>query len=146
MNIAPLEYLVISLPDHHSLSEIVPELAKIKEKGLIRVVDLLFLSKDANGTVTVSEVSEQSAEELVAYQGLSEDLIGLLTEADIEQLAANLPSNTEAVVLLLEHSWVLGLTEALRQAGGTLIIGGLVGPAELTQLNAELAEKEEQYA
>lgn len=146
MDIGPLEYVVIGLQDNQFTSEILPELNAIQEKGLIRVVDLLFVTKDADGTVTMREVSELSDEELQPYVGIAEDLMGLFTAQDVETLAGEIPPNMSAVVVLLEHNWAIGLTEAVRRAGGVLFTGGLVTPDALKQVSAELAAKEEHYA
>jgi Family of unknown function (DUF6325) len=146
MDIGPLEYVVIGYEDDHFTKEILPELNAIQASTLIRVVDLLFVSKEADGTVTMREVSELSEEDRQPFSGLVEDLAGVLTAQDIEQLAAAMPSGTSAVVVLLEHLWTLGLAEAVRRAGGVLFTGGLVTPEALAQVSAELAAKEENHA
>jgi len=147
MDIGSLEYVVIGFEDDQFTGEILPELNAIQEKGLIRVVDLLFVMKDTDGTVTVREVSELGDEELAAYDGIAGDLMGLFTAEDVEQLAEEIPPGTSAVVVLLEHTWAIGLTEAVRRAGGMLFTGGLVTPDALTQVRAELAAaKEENHA
>jgi hypothetical protein len=147
MDIGPLEYVVIGFQDDHFTNEILPELNAIQASNLIRVVDLLFVSKEANGTTTVREVSELSEEERQPFGDMMEDLAGLFTAQDVENLATAIPSGTEAVVVLLEHTWTLGLAEAVRKAGGVLFTGGLVTPEALAQVSAELvAAKEENHA
>jgi len=147
MDIGSLEYVVIGFEDDHFTDEILPELNAIQEKGLIRVVDLLFVMKDSDGTVTVREVSELGDEELAAYDGIAGDLMGLFTAEDVERLAEEIPPAISAVVVLLEHTWAVGLTEAVRRAGGMLFTGGLVTPDALAQVRAELAAvKEENHA
>jgi hypothetical protein len=143
MKLSPLEYLVIGLKDSQFIGEILPELVAITEKGQVRLVDLLFLNKDEEGLLTINEIN---AEELGLNDGVTENLMGLLAETDINQLAANMPGSSSAVVLVFEHSWVQGLSESIRRAGGIVITGGMVTPAELNQLNDELAGKEQQYA
>ncbi len=142
MRIGPLEYLVISVKDEPFRNTILPELNTLQEEGLIRVVDLLFVTKAADGQVALREVNELGEEDLSAYEGLADDLMGWLTAEDIETLAGELPPDTEAVVVLLEHTWAFGLTEAVHKAGGVLFTGGLVTPEALQQVTAELAAKE----
>ncbi len=146
MEIGPLEYVVIGFRDDHFMGELFPELNAIQQSGLIRVVDLLLVSKDASGVVTAQEVSELREEEQQPYAGIIEDLAGLLTAEDIEQLAGEIPPGNAAVVILLEHTWTLGLAEAVRRAGGVLFTGGIVTPEVLKQVSAELAAKEENHA
>jgi hypothetical protein len=147
MNIGPLEYVVIGFQNNQFTSEVLPVLGAIQEQGAIRVVDLLFVSKDADGTVAMREVSELSEEELAAYEGLAGDLMGLFTAEDIERLAAEIPPTMSAVIVLLEHTWTIELAEAVRRAGGVLFTGGVVTPEALKQVSAELeAAKEENHA
>jgi len=145
MEIGPLEYVVIGLQDDRFKSSILPELNTIQQNRLIRVVDLLFVSKDTDGTVSVQEVNELSEEEQPAYTALAENLAGLLTAQDIEHLAREIPVGSEAVIVLLEHTWTLGLAEAVRRAGGVLFTGGMVTPDALAQVSAELAAAKEEH-
>ena len=91
MTIGPLEFVVIGCKGNQFTSEIVPELNSIQEKGLIRVVDLFFVRKDVNGTVTVLEVNDLNDEELAAFDPIKEDLMGFLTPEDIVLLTETIP-------------------------------------------------------
>ncbi len=146
MDIGPLEYVVIGFEDDHFTTEILPELKALQASSLIRVVDLLFLIKDAGGEVTMREVHELNEESGHAYDDLVDDLSGWLTAEDIAKLAEAIPPGTSAVVVLLEHPWTLKLAAAVRRAGGVLFTGGLVAPDVLAQVSAELAAKEESHA
>ena len=147
MEIGPLEYAVISLEDDRFTGNILPELNAIQQNRLIRVVDLVFVVKNAGGAVTIQEVSDLAEEQQQVYATLAQDLAGLFTAQDIEQLAREMPTGSEAVVLLLEHTWALELAQAVRRAGCTLFTGGMVTPDALTQVKAELvATKEEHHA
>jgi len=138
MTIGPLEFVVIGCKGHQFTSEIVPELNSIQEKGLIRVVDLFFVRKDVNGTVTVLEVNDLNDEELALFDPIKEDLMGLLTPEDIARLTETIPPDTSAVIVLLEHAWVVRLTEGLNRAGAVLLAGGMVSQSAMEQLEAEL--------
>ena len=138
MTIGPLEFVVIGCKGNQFTSEIVPELNSIQEKGLIRVVDLFFVRKDVNGTVTVLEVNDLNDEELAAFDPIKEDLMGFLTPEDIVLLTETIPPDTSAVIVLLEHAWIVKLTEGLNRAGAELLAGGMVPQASMEQLEAEL--------
>jgi hypothetical protein len=144
MTIGPLEFAVIGCKGHQFTSEIVPELNSIQEKGLIRVVDLFFVRKDADGTVTVLEVHDLNDEELAAFDPIKEDLMGLLTPEDIALLTKAIPPDTSAVIVLLEHAWIVKLTEGLNRAGAVLLAGGMVPQASMEQLEAELKVAQQQ--
>ena len=144
MTIGPLEFVVIGCKGNQFTSEIVPELNSIQEKGLIRVVDLFFVRKDVNGTVTVLEVNDLNDEELAAFDPIKEDLMGFLTPEDIVFLTETIPLDTSAVIVLLEHAWIVKLTEGLDRAGAVLLAGGMVPQASMEQLEAELEAAQKQ--
>jgi uncharacterized membrane protein len=144
MTIGPLEFVVIGCKGNQFTSEIVPELNSIQEKGLIRVVDLFFVRKDVNGTVTVLEVNDLNDDELAAFDPIKEDLMGFLTPEDIVLLTETIPPDTSAVIVLLEHAWIVKLTEGLNRAGAVLLAGGMVPQASMEQLEAELEAAQKQ--
>jgi uncharacterized membrane protein len=144
MTIGPLEFVVIGCKGNQFTSEIVPELNSIQEKGLIRVVDLFFVRKDLNGTVTVLEVNDLNDEELAAFDPIKEDLMGLLTPEDIVLLTEAIPPDTSAVIVLLEHAWIVKLADGLNRAGAVLLAGGMVPQASMEQLEEELKAAQQQ--
>ena len=149
MEIGPLEYVVLGFENGQFASIVLPELKAIGQSDLIRVVDLLFVSKATDGTVSLQEVSELGEEDLAAYEDLADDLAGLLTAQDLDGLAGEIPAGTWAVIVVFEHRWTLQLAEAVRQAGGVLVTGGMVAREALEQVSAELAAakaKEENHA
>lgn len=144
MAIGPLEFIVIGCPGKQFMSEIAPELNSIQQKGLIQVVDLLFIRKDANDTVTVLEMNDLNDEELVALGPMKESLMGLITPEDIVTLSSTIPPDTSAAIVLLEHLWIGRLEEAVEKADGVVYIGGMVPPTALEQLELELAAAQSQ--
>ena len=144
MTMGPLEFVVIGCKGHQFTREIVPELNSIQERGLIRVVDLFFVRKDVNGTVTVLEVNDLNDEELAAFDPIKEDLMGLITPEDIVLLTETIPLDTSAVIVLLEHAWIVTLTEGLNRAGAVLLAGGMVPQASMEQLEVELEAAQKQ--
>ena len=144
MTIGPLEFIVIGCKGHTFTREILPELNSIQEKDLIRVVDLSFVRKDSNGVVSVLEVHDLKDEELALFDPIKEDLMGFLTHEDIARLTAVIPPDTSAVIVLLEHAWIVKLSEGLSKANAALLAGGMVPPAAMEQLEAELKALQEQ--
>ena len=146
MNIGSLEYVVIGVPDDPFTQVILPELHALQGAGHLRVVDLLFVQKHADGTATTREVRDLSAADVQRYAGMADDLAGLLTAEDVDDLAGTIPAGTSAVIVLFEHTWALDLTDAIRKAGGVCFAGGLVSPDVLKQVSAELAAQEAHHA
>lgn len=147
MHIGPLEYAVIGVPEQQLTSALISKLNGIQESGQIRVVDLIFATKEVDGSVKVKEVNDLIEKEPEVYGDISGNLMGLLTAQDIEQLTEQIPLNSSAFIILLEHTWVIGLAEAVRQSGGVAIAGGMVSHEILAHVSAELAAaKEDQNA
>jgi Family of unknown function (DUF6325) len=144
MAIGPLEFVVIGCNASQFLKDIAPELNAIQQQGLFRVVDLLFARKDANGTVSVLEVHDLNDAELAAFDPFKEDLMGVLTPEDIAQLTQAIPPNTSAVIVLLEHQWIVRFAQGIQKAGAALLAGGMVPHEATERLEAELAAQQEQ--
>ena len=138
MVLGPLEYLVVGFENYRFTGQILAELRAAQEKGIIRVVDLCVVQKDKQGNVTERELSELSGEEATELSALAGNLMGLLAEEDIQQLAADLPNDSAAGLLLFEHTWEIGLKQAIKNAGAVAITGGFVSPESLEELEKEL--------
>ena len=150
MNIGPLEYVVVGVTDagqHQTLAQaLLSELNAIHAKDDIRVIDLIVVKKSAEGELITQEVSELSDGESAVYGEIASHVTGLLAPQDIQQLTAHTPPGSSAMVILLEHAWVLDLAKAVRQGGGVVFAGGMVSPEALQRLSAEIAQKEAQNA
>jgi hypothetical protein len=143
MVLGPLEYLVVGFENYRFTGQILAQLRAAQEKGIIRVVDLCVVAKDEQGSVTERELSELSGEEAMELSPFAGNIIGLLAEEDIQQLAANLPNDSAAGLLLFEHTWAIGLKEAIKNAGAVAFTGGFVSPEALAELEKDLeAEKQ----
>ena len=93
------------LPRNKFTGQIVPELAKLIDSGLIRIIDLTFISKDFAGEVGVVEYN--AVEELAAFAGLDAEVGGILTGEDIAHAALSLEPNTSAALLIWEDTWAV---------------------------------------
>ena len=135
----PLEYLVVGFEGNRFTGQILRELRAARDKGIIRVVDLLVLTKDESGNLAAMELSDLSGEEAEQLGPIAGDLLQVLEPDDVEAAASNIPTNSSAGLLLFEHTWAVGLKEAIMNAGGIPLAGGLVAPVVVQLLEAELA-------
>jgi len=142
----PLEYLVVGFEGNRFTGQILRELRAAHDKGIIRVVDLLLLTKDASGSFAAMELSDLSGEEAEQLGPIAGDLLQVLEPDDVEAAASHIPNNSSAGLLLFEHTWAVGLKQAIMNAGGIPLAGGLVAPAVVQMLEAELAEAAAQEA
>lgn len=134
----PLEYVVVGFEGNHFTGEIWPEIRAIQEKGIVRLIDLVFVKKDENGIVSVLEVSDLGDEDAQAYEAVAANIQGLMTQEDIAQVTADLPVKSSAAIALFEHAWAIGLREAIRRANGKLLRAGMVRADTLEVVDHEL--------
>lgn len=146
MTLGPLEYVVIGFEGNRFTGQILSELRAAKEKGIIRVIDALLIRKDANGAITALELSDLSGQEAEAFGPIAGELLEVFEPDDVQAAASDLPNNSSAGLLLIEQTWAIPLKEAILNAGGVAVAGGLVAPAVVQALEAELAEAAAQDA
>ena len=138
MVLGPLEYLVVGFEDYRFTGQILAELRAAQEKGMIRVVDLCVIQKDEQGNVTERELSDLGGEEATELSPLATNVMSLLADEDIQQVAADIPNKSAAGLLLFEHTWAIGLKEAIKNAGAVAVTGGFVSPDVLQELEKDL--------
>ena len=124
MDIGPVEYLILGFPGNMFTGQIVPELAKLIDSGLVRIIDLTFITKDAAGHVEVVEYD--ALEELAAFAGLDAEVGGILTDEDVAHAALSLEPNTSAALLVWEDTWATPFAVAVRNANGVILEGARI--------------------
>ena len=124
--LGPVDYLVVEFPANASnfTGEMADELVALVDAGIIRVIDVLILTKNDDGTIDVLELSD--VEELGALQTIEAELAELLAEDDIEHLAAAMDPGSTAGVLIWENLWAAPFASAARRSGGQLIADGRI--------------------
>jgi len=116
MGVGPVEYIVVGFPGNRFNGDIAPELAKLIDNETIRVLDLIFIGKDASGEVAYFEFDQ--LDELAPFADLEGEVGGVLGEEDIEYIAANLEPGTSAALLVWEDRWAAPFADAVRESGG----------------------------
>ncbi|MGH2514446.1 MAG: DUF6325 family protein [Ktedonobacterales bacterium] len=142
MTIGPLEYVVIEFEGNHFTGEILPELHALRDQGVVRVVDLVFIQKDQDGKMTARELSDLSEDEAKPFGPIAGDMLRLLTPEDVEDVADSVPNNSSAAIALLEHTWAVHLQETIHDAHGKVLNAGLVPLAEVEALVAEMTAQQ----
>jgi hypothetical protein len=121
MDVGSVEYVVIAFPGNRFSGEIMPELKKLVANGIVRVIDLSFIKKDADGTVRFLELSALDPDEAVVFEELDGEIDGLLTQEDLGIIAEALDPDSSAAMLVWENTWAAGITSAIQRAGGQLV-------------------------
>jgi hypothetical protein len=124
--LGPVDYLVVEFPAGESnfTGEMANELVALVDSGTIRVIDVLILAKDADGSVQAMELSD--VENLGPLQQIEAELAELLAEEDVANLAAALDPGSTAGVLIWENLWAAPFASAARRAGGQLVADGRI--------------------
>ena len=124
--LGPVDYLVVEFPAGESnfTGEMAKELVALVDSGTIRLIDVLVLTKDADGSVDAMELSD--IENLGPLQQVEAELAELLAEEDVVNLAASMDPGSTAGVLIWENLWAAPFASAARRAGGQLIADGRI--------------------
>ena len=165
----PIQVFVIGFDDFQANGRIMAELQKVRKRGLIRVIDVLFVQKAKNGSISSSmHQTDLSEEERMRLGSIAGALIGLraggydgaeegaalgalaVAERDaglsadrLGDLAAAIPNGTSAAILVIEHHWATRLRDALADAGGHNLMQAMITPDALALVGEELRVKVE---
>lgn len=122
----PVDYLVVEFPAGHAnfRGEMAAELAVLGEAGIVRILDLLILVKDEDGTIEAHEIDD--AEDANEFVQLEAEIAEILAADDVAHLAAAMEPGTVAGVIVWENLWAAPFASAARRAGGQLIASGRI--------------------
>jgi uncharacterized membrane protein len=172
MAIGPVQLLVLGFehPDFHG--EVIEELEKLRENDMVRVIDALAVYKDAAGEMEVMHLSNLSKDEAIEFGSKVAALIGLGIEGEEGMIAGaelggeiaaeegihvfsdeeawdvleEIPNDSAAALILLEHHWAVGLRDAILRANGIGISDSFIHPADLVAIGVATAAEAEEYA
>ena len=169
MAIGPVQLIVLgfSHPDFHG--EIIAELERLRESDTVRVIDSLAVYKDADGDLEVEHLSNLSTDEAIELGSKIGALIGLgidgeegaeegavagaeaaadgvqvFSEQEAWDVIDDIPNDSAAALVLLEHHWAVPLRDAIARAGGFRISDGFISPLDLVEIGLVSAEDAEE--
>ncbi|WP_175609282.1 DUF6325 family protein [Streptacidiphilus griseoplanus] len=142
-DLGPIDYLVVEFPGNRMTGEGLPLLLDLVDRGIIRVLDLVFVRKDRDGSVSVLEANELSGDgglDITLFEGASS---GLLGRDDLAEAGSALEPGNCAGVVVYENLWAEPLAAALRRSGARWVAGGRVQvQALMASLDAAEAARE----
>jgi Family of unknown function (DUF6325) len=142
--LGPVDWIVVEFPGSKFNGKIAPALADLVQRGLIRVLDLLILKKDEDGTLEAFEIGDLDDTELGELRAYERELAMLLSEDDVLNLANAIEPGSSAAVLIWENLWAAPFGSAVRESGGQLVASGRIPVQAL--LAAIEADNEEEGA
>ena len=119
--IGPVDYMIIGFPGNQFKGEIAPALGKLVDAGTIRIIDIAFVGKDADGNALAMELTELDPDVQAGLDALGIEVGGLLNEDDLMDAAAELEPSSSAALLVWENVWARETARAMRDAGGVLL-------------------------
>jgi hypothetical protein len=143
-DLGPIDFLIIEWPGRQPSGEAAPHLVDLVERGIIRVLDLVFVTKDEEGAVSGVEISDlgEQVEELKVFEGASS---GLISDEDRSEAGEALEPGTSAALLVYENRWAGPFAAAVRRSGGQLVANGRI-PVQSLLAALEAAEEAEAAA
>src|SRR3954452_8844740 len=168
MAIGPVQLIVLGFDHPEFHGEIIEELERLRESDTVRVIDALAVHKDADGDITVAHLSNLSKEEAIEYGTKIGALIGLgiegeegmeagalagaesaaegngvhvFTDEEAWDVLEEIPNDSAAALILLEHHWSVPLRDAIARAGGFRLSDGFISPLDLVEIG--LVSREE---
>lgn len=125
----PIDYILVEWSGSQPNGEALPHLVDLVDRGLIRIIDLAFMTKDEGGAVAVAELADfGDGPEFAVFEGASS---GLLGDEDFEQAGDVLEPGTSAALLVYENSWAAPFADAVRRSGGELVASGRIPARDL---------------
>lgn len=168
MLLGPIQFIAIGLDNDKQRGQIARELRAVTEKGDIRILDLLAIRKEDDGTIVWLGESDLTEDQRVTYGAVLGGLMGFgiagdegvepgavigaenfatqnfgLTQEDIQEIADDLPSGKTILLALYEHRWAVDLKQAIASAGGEVLAQAMVRPESVVMYGALMAEADD---
>jgi uncharacterized membrane protein len=170
MAIGPVQLLVLGFNQPDFEGEVIEELERLKQSDTVRVIDSMAVYKDARGELEVAHLSNLSRDEAIELgskigaliglgidgeegaevgamagaQTAAEDGINVFTDEEAWDFLEDVPADTGAALILIEHHWAVPLRDAIARAGGFRISDGFISPIDLVEIGLASAEEAEQ--
>ena len=166
MAIGPVQLIVLGFEHPEFHGEIIAELERLKEKDTVRVIDALAVHKDADGEIEVVHLSNLTKDEAIELGSTVGALVGLgiegeegmhagaeagaeagadgisvFSDEEAWDVVEDIPNDSAAALLLIEHHWAVPLRDAIARAGGRRISDGFISPLDLVEIGLVSAEE-----
>jgi hypothetical protein len=131
IELGPVDYIVVEFPGNKMTGEGLPMLVDLVERGIIRILDLVFIRKDLDGSVSAFEIADFDHDgqlDLAVFEGASS---GLLAEDDVAEAGGVIEAGSSAGILLFENRWAAPFIGALRRGGAEVVASGRIPATDL---------------
>ena len=122
MTYGPVDFVALEFKGNQFKGEIFPELMKLVGDGVVRVIDIIVVKKDADGNVTHQEMQETDQSVLAVFNPLKAEINGMIQVEDIEMIGEKLENNCTAALLMFENLWAVNFVKAVENANGRSVM------------------------
>jgi hypothetical protein len=124
--LGPVDYLVVEFPGSKFNGEIAPQLLDLVDRDIVRVLDLVIITKEADGSFDAVELSDLDDSEAGEFARLETELAEILSADDVASAAVALEPGSTAALLVYENKWAAPFASAVRHSGGQLVASGRI--------------------
>ena len=125
-SLGPVSYLIVEFPGNKMTGDGLQELVDLTDRGVIRILDLVFVKRELDGTVEAIEITDLDNDgelDLIAFEDVRS---GLLDESDLADAEAAIEPGSSAGILIFENTWAAPFTKAMRASGAELVAAGYI--------------------
>jgi uncharacterized membrane protein len=134
MDYGPVDLLVVRFPKNKFTGEIVDELKALVDAGTIRVMDLIFVTKDADGNIESIELTDLDDTVAVQFDAFVDELEGLFSPEDAQVIGSNLEPDSSAGLLLYENVWARKFADAVAKVNGEVLVSERIPRAIIQEM------------
>ena len=130
-SLGPISYLVVEFPGSKMTGEGLPILVDLAQRGVIRILDLVFVAKGQDGSLGIIQLADLDRDgtlDLAVFEGVSS---GLVSQEDLAEAAPVIAPGSSAAILIFENRWATSFVQALRRGGAELIAAGYIPQDDL---------------
>ncbi len=142
MTYGPVDFLALEFKGNQFKGEIMPALMDLVNKEIVRVIDLVIVTKDAQGKVTMRELQQVEPSVVAMFDPLKASITGMIQLDDIQMIGEKVENNTTAAIMLFENLWSIKFREAVLNANGRLVMFERI-PADVVNESMEKFAMEE---
>jgi uncharacterized membrane protein len=146
MTYGPVDFVALEFKGNQFKGEIFPELLNLVNNGIVRVIDIIVVKKDADGTVTHQEMQETDKNVLAVFDPLKAEINGMIQVEDIELIGEKLEPNSTAAVLLFENLWAVKFVQAVENANGRSVMHVRIPHEMVEEAMAKITAEEDKPA
>jgi hypothetical protein len=125
-SLGPISYLVVEFPGNKMTGEGLPILVDLVERGVIKILDLVFVAKGQDGSLGIVQIADLDRDgtlDLAVFEGVSSGLVSL---DDLDEAAPVIAPGSSAAILIFENQWATSFVQALRRGGAELVAAGYI--------------------